>query len=206
MNDAFRFIEDIWPVSEGLKSDLRDCLERREIKRNEILLTPGQVSRYIYFVSKGLLMKWHHNGVDTITTGFSNERAICLSCSSFFDQVAAMEFIQAMENTVVFCISYKTYSDLIGRYREFGHICRKLLVRTVNEMEDYTNGVSRRRAMEKYLWFKERYPGLELRVAGRYIAQFLGMTNVTFCIARSKANELKDPRIRKSWFLRLDRL
>jgi CRP-like cAMP-binding protein len=126
MNDVFRFIEDIWPVSQGLKSDLKNCLKRKEVKRNEILVMPGQVSKDIYFVSQGLLMKWHHNGAETITTGFSMEREICVSCAIFFDQVAAMEFVQAMENSVLFCLSYKRYSDLVGRYRELNHICRKV--------------------------------------------------------------------------------
>ena len=197
MNSVIRFLEDSWPVSDSLKSDLEKCLETIEVMRNEMLLTAGEVSTKIYFVSQGLLMKWHDNGADIITTGFSKENEICVSCASFFDQVGSKEFIQALERSVLFCISYENYSDLTQRHREFTHVCRKLLVRTVQSMEDYTYGINRKRAVERYLWFADRFPDLEYRILQRHIAQFLSMSPITLCIARIRANELRDVRVRE---------
>lgn len=181
----------ITPMSEGLENYLRSILRAKLVKRKEILLREGEVNRHIYYIEKGLVRGYYAGDGEEINAWFQKEGDIFISVHSFFQQRASHEFIQAVEDCVIWGISHEQLDYAYLHFPEFNFHARIILQKYYSLSEE-RNYILRRSTMSRrYEYYIEKYADLLLRVPDKYIATHLGMTITTYSHTKSKYLEEK---------------
>lgn len=162
-------------------------LQQKMVTKRTFLLQPGEIDRYIYFVNRGCLRMFY-------TDKEGMEHNICFypenwwACDivSFFKEKSAVNAIQALEDSEIYYMSLARLEDLFLEIPKFERFFRIL---TQNGFDLYQKRIISnlsKTAEERYLEFRERYPGLESRIAQKHIATYLGITPAFLSMMRKE--------------------
>lgn len=179
MDELLNFLETIHPLSPPCKEALLFLLKQKDLPKKEHLLQEGQVCRAIYFIHQGLLRCYYHRSGQEVCSWFMKEGDVMVAVESFFRQKRSYESIQALEDTTLYYVYYSELQDLYRRFPEFNFVGRVLTENyyCLSEQRLYT--IRMMRSRERYDYLLEHYPELVLRVPAKYIASYLGLTEVT---------------------------
>lgn len=150
---------------------------QQSIRKRSFLLRPGETEKDIYFVRQGCLRMFYADRE-------GQEHNICFypenwwACDlvSFFKQQVTVNSIQALEDTILYCLSLSRLEQL---FREIPKFERFFRILTQNGFELYQRRITAhlfQPSEERYLEFRKLYPGLEQRIAQKHIATYLGIT------------------------------
>ena len=176
MITLFKYLRSIHPLSEALRDRLEDIVKEKNITRKDYLLRAGQTCTNIYFVERGLLRSFYLKGGKEISSHFMKERDICVAAESFFTQRHGQENIQALEDCVVFYISYDELQRIYRDFGEFNNIGRILMERCYLSNVQRITAMWMQKAHDRYSWFAKNFPDLMQRVPAKYLAPYLGIT------------------------------
>lgn len=180
------WLNAIHPISTELSDRLEAVVKVKLIVKKDYLLKAGHYCRNIYFVEKGLLWTYYFQKGKVISSAFTKENEISVSLESFYTQKYGVESIQALEDTDLSYISYEDYQGLNKDFPEFNAICRILLERCHVLREQRLSALWMQSAEDRLRWFVNQYPDLFQRVQGRYLASYLGMSNVMLSRIRGR--------------------
>ena len=191
MHELLSFLHSIQPLSPALQDHLISIVREKQIKKKDFLLRAGHISRYLSFVKSGLLRCFYFRDDNEICSWFVQEGEISLSSESFFRQRESYESIQALEDSTLYCIEYKDLEYVYSQFPEFNKVMRLLLesyfIREVQQLY----GLRRRQAAERYQWLLQHYRHFVLRVPAKYLASWLGISEVMLSRIKSQQHLLK---------------
>ena len=191
MEEILAYLRSIYPMlSEECLNFLRDVVKKRMLKRNEHLLRPGEVCRNLYFIKKGLMRCYYVLEGRELTDWVFSESAAVVSVDSFYDQVASVEFVQALEPCELYYISFDNLELAYRRYVEFNFVGRVLTLKYLRIWHDLVRKIRALEAEERYLLLQEEQPELVLRVKQKVLATWLDMHPGTLSRLRSKLKKL----------------
>ena len=168
-------LESVSPLSEGLILRLNSILKHRSVKKREFLLKPGQFNDEIYFIEKGLVRLYYiEDGIENCS-GLLAEGGIMVSVRSFFKREKSNEYIQAIEDTEVFYITFDEQEELYSDFPEYNLIARKLITEYYVMSEDRNYMLRRHSAQDKLRLFEKKLSHLNGRVPRKDIASYLGI-------------------------------
>ena len=186
MDKFLDYLRSIHPLPEGCAEYLQIIVKRKEYARKEFLLRSGQVCRNVYFVEEGLLRCYYLKDGMEVSSWFMKEGGICMSVESFLRQECSQENIQALENTVVYFIHHKELEEVCRGFPAFETIARSLLKEFYIRSEQRSFSIRMQKTHERYDWIREKFPDLLQRVPAKYIASYLGMTEVMLSLIRRR--------------------
>ncbi|MGN6602429.1 MAG: Crp/Fnr family transcriptional regulator [Ginsengibacter sp.] len=150
--------------------------KRRCVKRKDYILRAGEVCRERAYINKGCFRRYmidDHGKEVIINFGF--EEWWVGDLESFQNHRPGIYYVQAMEDSEVFCINEENLHLLykaIPKFYEFDY----------RKIENSHYAMLKRLAMmqssspeEKYLSLLEKYPQILQRIPLHYIASYLGM-------------------------------
>lgn len=162
------------------REEQRKLLKRRKIiylKKDEYFLLAGKIPDCLGYNISGLLRLFYiDDSGNEINKHFVTEKTLAVAYNAFIRREESNIYIQALENTKLLIIDYKTYNDLLN-----SHICWQKAARKLAEML-FILGQKRESdfllidAQERYLQFLEDYPNLVNRISQYHIASYLGIT------------------------------
>ena len=179
MMELLHFLESIHPMSDELKQYLAVTLKEKQLSRKEHLLKAGQVSRKICFIGKGLLRCFYIKENHEVCSWFMKEGDVIVSVESFFGQKESYESIQALEDCLLYYITYDELQYIYRHFPEFNFIGRVLLEKYYTLSEQRLYSLRMQRSQERYDYLLENHGDLVLRVPAKYLASYLGITEVT---------------------------
>jgi CRP/FNR family transcriptional regulator, anaerobic regulatory protein len=188
MENLLLFLESIHPMSDGLKQHLASILKSMELPKKDFLLRAGHVSRNICFIANGLLRCFYIKDGDEVSSWFMKQGDVIVSVESFFAQKESYESIQALEDSVLYYITYEELQHLYRHFPEFNFIGRVLVERYYMLSEQRLYSLRMQRSQERYEYMLKYHPDLVLRVPMKYLASYLGITEETLSRIRSKLN------------------
>ncbi|MBN1501359.1 MAG: Crp/Fnr family transcriptional regulator [Spirochaetes bacterium] len=162
------------------RDELRKLFKRKKIiclKKDEYFLMAGEIPDSLGFNISGLLRLFYidENG-NEINKHFCPENTLAVAYKPFIRREESEIYIQALEDTRLFVIDYKTYNDLLN-----SHICWQRVARKLAEL--LTILYQKREAelllidsQERYLRFLKDYSNLLNRISQYHIASYLGIT------------------------------
>lgn len=152
-------------------------LQVKTLRRKESLLREGEVSRHQTYVASGCLRTYRidESGREHIVM-FGPEDWWAGDLYSFLAEKPATYNIDALEPTTVVQISKTDIDTLYNRVPKFERFFRMLFQNAFVIHQNRVAGNLSRRAEDRYKQFTQTYPGLEQRIAGKYIASYLGVT------------------------------
>ena len=179
MKQLLDLLNRIHPLSKPLEDFLGEHLKLKELRKKEFLLKAGHVSRYIYFIESGLLRCFYIRHEAEVCSWFMKEGDVIISVESFFTQRPSYESIQALEDCELYYISYDELQFIYRHFPEFNFTGRVLTEKYYTLSEQRLYSLRMQRGYERYQYIIEHFPELILRVPSKYLASYLGITEVT---------------------------
>jgi len=161
--------------------------EIHHFKSKTIILSPGQVCKYSYFVNSGVLRSF--NITDNIV-----EHVLSFACEgwwigdmySLFSQKPAILFIEVLEDAEIVMLSKENqeflYAEIPKLERFFRILTENSLVANQERLMDNLS----LSAEERFEKFRIKYPSLLQKISQKQIASYIGVTPEFFSKMKSK--------------------
>jgi CRP-like cAMP-binding protein len=185
MNTLLSYFQQFQHLNKECQERLLAISELEHLKKNKILQPIGHTCKTIYFVQKGIARIFYYkDGID-ITECFAAENHIIARVESLFAQRPSQKGIQIIETAEIIAINATKLFALYDQYPTIERLFRKIFeqgyVETVNRLENLQFYA----AEERYTRLLEEMPELLQRVPLKYIASYLGITQVSLSRIRA---------------------
>ena len=179
MTRLFEYFKEFNPLSKEAEQAIAEISDIITIKKNKDLQTIGHTCKTIYFITKGVARIYYFkDGID-ITEQFFFENNIIARIESLFTGKPSRKAIQILEDAEIIAINSTQLFKLYDTFPEIERLFRKIFeaayVETVNRIE----GIQFHSAEERYNALLNEAPNVLMRVPLKYVASFLGITQVS---------------------------
>lgn len=185
MQALFQYFKKFNPLSKEAEQAILSICSTIHIKKNEDLQPIGHTCKTIYFIEKGSARIYYFKDGTDITERFFFENSIIARVESLFTGQPSRKAIQALEDAEIIAINapglFKLYDSFPGIERLFRKIFEEAYVETVNRIE----GIQFHTAEERYKALLAEAPDVLMRVPLKYVASYLGITQVSLSRIRS---------------------
>ncbi len=185
MEGILAFLAHYHPLSLELRAHLMSILKIKSVPKKDFLLTAGPICRDVCFILHGLLRCYHIEDGKEVSRWFMKDGDVIFSIQSFYNQIPSVEYIQALEDTTLAYITHGELQDIYNRFREFDRIGRLLTEKYYQLWDIQLSSILLHSASERYQWLCEEHAELVLRVPSKYIASYLGISELTLYKIRS---------------------
>lgn len=154
-----------------------EILEYRKIPKKTRLLTAGDICNFEAYVNKGCIREYiiDENGAE-VTLQFAIEDWWVSDLASFQDQSPCTMYIETLEDCELLILNRTSKERLLNEIPKLERMFRLMLQRHLTVVQKRLFKTIATTAMEKYLEFINRYPGIPQRVPQHYIASYLGIS------------------------------
>ena len=186
MDNIIRKIQELYPVSDDSLHLLKYCFKQQTFPAKTIIIQAGRFDNQVYFIEKGMTRSfWLVNG-EEITTSFSWEGGIVFSMDELYYNKPSEEFVETLEDVVVYKISLADLTRLFQTNIELANWGRIIHQNEYRRLHRSHKERLTLPAKERYEEFKQQFPQICQRVKLRYIASYLGITLPTLSRLRAK--------------------
>lgn len=159
-----------------------------KVKKNEILISPGETSQRIYFVNRGCLRIYFlTEGGNEATRHFAFENQFATALVSFITDQMSKEFVQAIEDTELYYIRQKDFYlllEIIPQWEKlYRHYLEYAYVTNTNRLMSFIT----LDATERYRQLLAQNPGVVMRMPNKMVASYLNISQETLSRLKSKA-------------------
>lgn len=185
MTLLFQYFKKFNTLSKEAEEAIADISTIVTISKNKNLQPIGHTCKTIYFINKGLARIYYFkDGID-ITESFSFENNIIARVESLFTGKPSRKAIEVLEDAEIVAINanqlFKLYDSFPAIERLFRKIFEGAYVETVNRIE----GMQFHTAEERYKALISEAPNVLMRVPLKYVASYLGITQVSLSRIRA---------------------
>lgn len=159
-----------------------------KVKKNEILVSPGEKPQKIYFVTKGCLRIFFlTEGGTEATRHFAFENQFATALVSFITNDISKEFLQAVEDTELYYIWQRDFYELLKIIPHWEKLYRHYLeyayVTNTNRLMSFIT----LDATERYRQLLAQNPRVVTHLPNKMVASYLNISQETLSRLKSKA-------------------
>ena len=183
------FLITLVPFSQDELNDILSHFEKEYVQKNQVLIKEGQVCHKLYFVEKGMGRSYYlkEDGKE-VTQWFFGAGNFMSSADSFFNQSPSFYYLEILEDSILYSISYKKMDLLLAKYHNMEKFIRLLSIEMFTKIVHKLNAIQFQTARERYDYMISEFPDISHRVSLGHIASYLGMTQET--LSRIRRNDL----------------
>jgi CRP-like cAMP-binding protein len=185
LEKLFENFDKIKPLSPRLKAYILSILVRKTYRKKDIILQEGTTARYIYFIEKGLVRSLKYKRGRQRTGWFMKENDFFVSVRSFFSQTPSVETIEAVEDCILYCISFKQLEEAYREFPEF-NLHGRVILQYYYQLSEKRNDMREQPAIDRLEFLMNDQPELVGRVRDKELASYLGMAPETFSAQKGK--------------------
>ena len=186
MTNLFQYFAKFNTLSEEAKAAIAEICTKISIKKNADLQSIGHTCKTIYFMEKGVARIYYYKDITDITESFEFENSIIARVESLFSNRPSRKGIQVLEDSELIAINAHRLYKLYDTFPEIERLFRKIFengyVNTINRLES----IQFNTAEERYKALIEESPNVIQRIPLKYIASYLGITQVSLSRIRAK--------------------
>ncbi len=176
MSELQKILEELIGLTNNEYENFSAKLKRKKYSAKTLIVKESTIARNIYFIESGLLRAYHLRDGKEITTYFACDKQFISIFSSFITQSVSLEFLEAIEDSIVHELSYESLLQLYSESSKFEKLGRILAEKNYLCILGRTLVMQTKTAKEKYLDFIENYDmKIVQRVPQHQIASFLGI-------------------------------
>ena len=172
-------------LSPELEMAIKNAFIRKEIPKRTQLLREHQYCQQLYFLEKGTVRTFYYHEGKDISSWFYRTEMFFTSWYSFYDQKQSFEYIETLEDCVVYTIDYIQYQKLLEEYPIMERFGRLLAEEQMAFLDYFFKGFLFLTAKEKYELLLSFFPDIELHVKLGHIASLVGISQETLSRTRS---------------------
>jgi len=147
------------------------------LKKGDFFIRENESCRHIGFIASGAVKAYalDNEGKENITC-FKFESDFATSFPEFVAQKNSKRSFRAIEDTVIYEISYSDYRYLLGQVTAWNGVIKSVMEREYSQKERYLLNYNNKSAVDKYLNTLSSEPILVQRTATQDLASYLGIT------------------------------
>ena len=158
------------------------------VKRNTVLLAAGDVCRELYFVNKGCIRTYYISQEGKERTRYlAFDGIIGTALSSFITNDPSFEFVDALEDSELLCISRTSFYQLVDEIPEWADFYRKLLEFAYSYQNKRIENLVTLTAKQRYDDILKHHPEYIQRLPNHILASYLDMSQETLSRLKSKS-------------------
>ncbi len=177
----------IFPPLEPYWNEISGFFTLKKVPAGTSLVEAGDVSRYLFIVTKGCLRIFmiKDDGRE-VTVQFFFEKQMVASMESAFTGKPGRLYLETIEDSELIMIRLKDFREIFSRYAPLkDSVISFLQKRLLYYSELYTSFILNT-PEERYIKLLEENPGITERIPHYYIATYLGITPVSLSRIRSR--------------------
>jgi len=177
-DEFFGKVREYASLNEGAREAWRRLLVKRDYRKGELLVTQGQPTRNVFFVSRGLLLQYHvSEDGEAVVKRFFLEHSFAASTSALLSGSESNFSIKAREPVTVWEYDFLKFKALVRDHPDIATFYIRYMERHwIVEKEPLEISFRNDDARRRYARFLGTYPGLEERIRQHEVAAFLGIT------------------------------
>jgi len=165
--------------AEGLIAHIAHSIVYKKVKKGECILREGEICNKLFYVQSGMLRVYELDDGKEINTWFVNEGDFFISITSFHKEMPSIEFIEALEDSVVLSIRKNVWNDIIRNNHHLAVYAINELLQNLCEFQIQAKFLRYMKAEDRYKYLQQEKPEIIKKVAQKHLASFLGI-DVTY--------------------------
>ncbi|REC77495.1 cyclic nucleotide-binding protein [Chryseobacterium elymi] len=147
------------------------------LRKGDFFIREDESCRHIGFISSGAVKAYaiDKEGNENITC-FKFENEFVTSFSEFVRQEKSRRSIRAIEDSVIYRITYPDYRHLLDQVTAWNGVIKSVMEKEYNQKERYLLNYNNKSAVDKYRHVLSSEPILIQRIATQDLASYLGIT------------------------------
>jgi CRP-like cAMP-binding protein len=187
MDGLINYLNTIHPLSSQAGNAIQSICTHHSFKKGKLLQPIGHTCRTIYFIEKGIARIFYYKDSVDITEYFAFENNLIARVESLFTGKPSRKGIEIVEDAEITAINAVALFQLYNEFPEIERLFRKITeagyIETVNRLES----LQFHSAEERYTALIHEHPEIIQRVPLKYIASYLGITQVSLSRIRGAA-------------------
>lgn len=179
MIQLFQFFKKYNPLSKEAEKAIAEISKTITGKKNTDLQPIGHTCKTIYYINKGVARIYYFKDGTDITECFAFENNIIARVESLFTGKPSKKAIQILEDSEVIAINSTLLFKLYDKYPEIERLFRLIFESAYVGTVDRIEGMQFHSAEERYNALIKEAPDVLKRVPLKYIASYLGITQVS---------------------------
>lgn len=174
-------------------SDSQPFWKARKMKKGDFFNMQQMVCNDLGLIVKGIFRIYYQDPAteDYKNIYFFSENQFVVSFRSFVSRNPCWYFIEAMEDSEIFFISYKDLNNLYESHPNWGKFGRLLAESFFTIAQTRTEEFLFFSHEERYLRLLEKHPDIVNRIPAYHISSYLGITNPSLSRIRKRVESKK---------------
>ncbi len=181
-----QILNNIYPLPEEALQKLCAAVDEVAVGKGTILMRPDRVEQYIYFIKEGVVRAYYVFDEGEITFWFGEEGETVLSMRSYVEQNKSYEHIELLEDCLLYRIHIATLKELYQKDIDIANWGRTLAEKELLKAEHRMIFREMFSAKQRYEKLMQEQSSLLMRVPLKYIASYLGITQVSLSRIRGQ--------------------
>jgi CRP-like cAMP-binding protein len=167
---------------------LLNAFKEKSIKKNEILISKGDVCKFTYFVCKGSVRAYFIDDDGQEATRYiAFENQFITTIHAFISQTPTNEFLEATEKSELLQISFNDFKKIIEETTLGRDLYTKQLEVAYQTNHWRLESFLKMTAKQRYDFLMETNPAIIQRLSNKIVASYLGITQES--LSRLKAQK-----------------
>ncbi|MDO4160189.1 MAG: Crp/Fnr family transcriptional regulator [Prevotellaceae bacterium] len=164
---------------------LEDVLVPMKFTKGSLILKEGEVSKYIYYIEKGLVRQFYFKKDKEVTEHLAVEGNIIMCIESLFKEEPTRLQVEALEPVRIYALPKQKLEEVALHNVNIQILYRKILEESLIQSQIHADLVRFETAQDRYKRMCKLSPQVTLRAPLVYIASYLQMTPETLSRVRS---------------------
>ncbi len=174
-----QILDRIYEIPDSSKNKLKNSFLLVTLSKGHMLMEANKIEKNIFFIKKGVVRAFAPLEEQDITFWFGEEGDPVLSMKSYVVGKKGYENIELLENCDLYKIEIEVLNDLYHQDIHIANWGRKLAEQELLKIESRIVSSELKSAKERYDDLLISSVGLINRVPLKYIASYLGITQVS---------------------------
>ena len=148
------------------------------LRKGEILISPGQLVNHFYYVAKGCIYYYKLEEGESKVLEFYTDDVFFTDLPAYVGEKPSKFYLKASENTVVYAVKKSDVESSFDGSHQLERFGRLSMQEAFMKSYSRVERLNSRSNEERYLRLLEKRPGLLQRVPQYLIASYLGLTPV----------------------------
>ncbi len=188
MEELRFFLKQVMPFEEKELDESLAFFREIHIRKNEFIVNEDEVCQDAAFIKTGLFRLFYRLDGTEKNMLFFQENQFLADYYSFLTRTPSKRPIQAIEDSVVYRISYNDFQRLFDLSRKWERLGRILAERAYIFSVQRANRIIHDDPDTRFITFLKEYPALINRVPQYMIASYLNMTPETYSRVKKRIN------------------
>ena len=160
-------------------NNILNKFELKKVKSKTIIIEQGSTARNVYFIIDGSMRFFYNYDGKEITGAIFMENEFATPHDSFFSQTPTRYSLQAIEDTIMFELSFKKYNELRQKYPSLTELTIKVLEKALSVTLTNKSRLLILTHKKRYAKIAEDKPEWILRIPDYMLASYLGITSTS---------------------------